>query len=155
MVKEPSGTTKRGSKKSSTPKPSQVGHAPKGALNENNLGSISDIVKPDVGHANFSENVRICLSSESSSTVSTIEMPSAKSNAVRKLSANRTSVPFFTTIRSTTTSIECLNFLSSTGGSSKLKYSPFTLTLWKPSLTNSKNSFRYSPFRSRIIGARR
>ena len=32
-------------------------HAPKGLLNENNLGSISSIVKPLSGQANLVENI--------------------------------------------------------------------------------------------------
>ena len=36
------------------PRPSQVGQEPKGLLNENSRGSISEIVKPETGHANFS-----------------------------------------------------------------------------------------------------
>ena len=37
------------------PKPSHVGHAPKGLLNENSLGSSSLIVNPHSGHEKFSE----------------------------------------------------------------------------------------------------
>ncbi len=104
----PSGTTRRSSKKSSTPNPSQFGHAPKGALKENNLGSISGIVNPETGQANFSENVTLVslsLSSPTTSAFSNIAIPSARSNVVRKLSANRLSMPAFMTILSTTTSI--------------------------------------------------
>ena len=104
----PSGTTRRSSKKSSTPNPSQFGHAPKGALKENNLGSISGIVNPETGQANFSENVTLVslsLSSPTPSAFSNIAIPSARSNVVRKLSANRLSMPAFMTILSTTTSI--------------------------------------------------
>src|SRR5207248_9799759 len=42
----------------STPSPPQAGQAPNGLLNENSRGSISGIVKPDTGQANFSENSR-------------------------------------------------------------------------------------------------
>src|SRR5215813_11808806 len=48
-----SGTTSAASNLSCTPRPSQVGQAPAGLLNEKSLGSISGIVKPDTGHANF------------------------------------------------------------------------------------------------------
>ena len=41
----------------STPRPPQAGHAPNGLLNENSRGSISEMVKPDTGQANFSENM--------------------------------------------------------------------------------------------------
>src|SRR5207253_4234951 len=39
----------------STPSPPHFGQAPNGLLNENSRGSISGIVKPDTGQANFSE----------------------------------------------------------------------------------------------------
>ena len=38
------------------PRPPQAGQAPKGLLNENSRGSISGMVKPETGQANFSEN---------------------------------------------------------------------------------------------------
>jgi hypothetical protein len=50
--------------------------------------------------------------------VSRIAMPSARSSAVRRLSARRVSMPSRITIRSTTTSMSWRNFLSSVGGSS-------------------------------------
>src|SRR5260370_14975758 len=37
--------------------PPQAGQAPNGLLKENSRGSISEIVKPETGQANFSENV--------------------------------------------------------------------------------------------------
>ena len=40
-----------------TPIPSHSSHAPYGLLNENSLGSISSIVKPLSGHANFDEKI--------------------------------------------------------------------------------------------------
>ena len=39
----------------STPSPPHFGQAPNGLLNENSRGSISGMVKPDTGQANFSE----------------------------------------------------------------------------------------------------
>ena len=50
-----SGTTKFGSTFNFIPIPSHSSHAPYGLLNENNLGSISSIVKPLSGQANFVE----------------------------------------------------------------------------------------------------
>ena len=45
------------------PSPSQAGQAPNGLLNENSRGSISGMVKPETGQANFSENsMRSCVS---------------------------------------------------------------------------------------------
>ena len=42
----------------STPRPPHFGQAPNGLLNENSRGSISGMVKPDTGQANFSEKTR-------------------------------------------------------------------------------------------------
>jgi hypothetical protein len=39
------------------PSPSHAGQAPAGLLNENSLGSISGIVKPETGQANFCEKM--------------------------------------------------------------------------------------------------
>ena len=41
----------------STPSPPHFGQAPNGLLNENSRGSISGMVKPDTGQANFSEKM--------------------------------------------------------------------------------------------------
>ncbi len=51
------GTTRSSSNTSFSPRPSQAGQAPWGALNENRRGSISAMVKPETGQANFSEKV--------------------------------------------------------------------------------------------------
>jgi hypothetical protein len=42
---------------STPPIRSQAGHAPCGALNENRRGSISEMVKPLIGQANFSDRL--------------------------------------------------------------------------------------------------
>ena len=154
-VSPSSGTISRGSKNSSTPSPSQAGQAPNGALNENSRGSISGMVKPLTGQAKFSEKVIRCGSSPSGGAVSRIAIPSARSSAVRKESASRVSSPSRTTMRSTTTSMLCRYFLSSSGGASRSWNSPFTFTRWNPCLRRSWNSLRYSPLRSRTIGASR
>ena len=52
------GTTKLGSTFNLIPIPSHSSQAPYGLLKENNLGSISSIVKPDSGHANFVEKIK-------------------------------------------------------------------------------------------------
>ena len=45
------------------PSPSQAGQAPNGLLKENSRGSISGMVKPETGQANFSEKrMRSCVS---------------------------------------------------------------------------------------------
>ena len=41
----------------STPSPPQAGQAPNGLLKENSRGSISGMVKPETGQANFSEKI--------------------------------------------------------------------------------------------------
>ena len=61
-----SGTTSAGSKKVSVPSPSQAGHAPCGEVKENSRGSISSMVKPLTGQANFwLKTVRAPLSASS------------------------------------------------------------------------------------------
>ena len=114
------------------PSPSQVGQAPNGLLKENSRGSISGMVKPDTGQANFSENrMRSCVSfadllTESSpvwlassglSANSATARPSASFSAVSMESARRVARSPRTTMRSTTTSMSCLYFLSSAGTS--------------------------------------
>ena len=86
-----SGTMRSASIRCSAPSPLQTGQAPKGALNEKSRGSISGIVKPDTGQANFAEKVmRFGLPSASvSSAYSASAIPSASSSAVSKLSASR------------------------------------------------------------------
>ena len=49
--------TRFGSTFNLIPIPSHSSHAPKGLLKENNLGSISSIVKPLSGQANLVENM--------------------------------------------------------------------------------------------------
>ena len=51
------GTTRSSSKMSFSPRPSQAGQAPWGALKLNSRGSISAMVKPETGQANFSEKM--------------------------------------------------------------------------------------------------
>ncbi len=144
-----SGTTSSGSKYISVPRPSQAGQAPKGLLKENSRGSISSMVKPETGQANFAENVVRSPVSASSAKTS----PSLSSSAVSRLSAKRPRMPGRTTRRSTTTSMSCLRFLSSAGAWS-ISYSvPSTSTRWKPRFCRSASSFLYSPLRPRTTGA--
>ena len=58
-----------------------------------------------------------------------------------------------TTRRSTTTSIECLNFLSRSISSSRSRSSPSTRTRTKPPALAPARSFSCSPLRSRTSGA--
>src|SRR4029077_12258706 len=54
-VRSLSGMTRSESMCCSTPSPPHFGQAPNGLLNENSRGSISGIVKAEIGQANFSE----------------------------------------------------------------------------------------------------
>ena len=186
------GTISSGSKYSFSPRPSQAGQAPCGALKENRRGSISDMVKPETGQANFSEKVMrsgvgvsgadlpfatflppspfgegpgegtaaasALVDNEdkeepspspsprgeggskegegreeeaapaATSANSTTASPSASFSAVSNDSASRGARPSFTTMRSTTTSMSCLYFLSSAGASSMSTNAPSILT---------------------------
>ena len=113
----------------STPSPPQAGQAPNGLLNENSRGSISEMVKPETGQANFSEKIsRSAVSflallallpptGAAPSANSTTASPSASLSAVSSESARRVAMSGRTTTRSTTTSMSWLNFLSSAGAS--------------------------------------
>ena len=66
-----------------------MGQAPKGLLNENRRGSISEMVKPETGQANFSEKISLrgsaCPSAMSAHSATAI--PSASFSAVSRESA--------------------------------------------------------------------
>jgi len=169
-VSEASGTTMSGSMACLEPSPSQVGQAPNGLLKENRRGSISAMVKPETGQANFSEKtMRSCVSffdlladscevspaGRGLSANSAMASPSASLTQVSRLSARRAEMSSRTTTRSTTTSISCLYFLSRAGASAMSWNSPSILTRWKPFFISSAISLRYSPLRPRTIGASR
>ena len=110
----------------STPSPPHFGQAPNGLLNENSRGSISGMVKPDTGQANFSEKTRrstvslrwrlaLAPSTGAASASSATASPSASLSAVSSESASRVAMSGRTTMRSTTTSMSWVNFLSSAG----------------------------------------
>ena len=84
--------TKLGSTFKLWPIPSHSSHAPKGELNENNLGSISSIVKPLSGQENFEEKVTLSIFlnffGSVSFSYSTINNPFERLTAVSTLSAN-------------------------------------------------------------------
>src|SRR5579864_8322038 len=98
-LKFSSGTTSSGSKNSLVPSPSQAGQAPNGLLNENSRGSISGMVNPETGQANFDE--KIVSSPLSASSV--MAMPSARVSAVSNESASRLPRSGDSSSRSTTT----------------------------------------------------
>jgi len=128
------------------PRPLQVGHAPKGLLKENILGSSSSMLTPCSGHASLVE--KTCSFSKSLSLKWTVTRPSPSFMASSTASEMRLSCPGLMIILSTTISMVCLNFLSSLISSSFTEYiSPSILTLVKPSLMMRSRIFSCSPLR--------
>ena len=113
------GITKFGSTFNLIPIPSHSSQAPKGLLNENNLGSISSIVNPLSGHANFVENINLSgflnFLGKVSSSYSTNNNPFAKFIEVSILSANLLPRDELRTILSTKIEMSCLIFLFNSG----------------------------------------
>ena len=127
----------------------QRGHAPCGALNEKMRGCSSASETPWSGHAKFCEK-----SSDSPSMTSTATSPSASAADVSIDCVSRARMSGFITSRSTTTSMSCLNFLSSSGMPSSSSVSlPSTFTRVKPSRTISSKRSLNSPLRPRTTGA--
>ena len=110
------GTINSGSIYKLAPKPPQCGQAPCGLLNENRRGSISSMVNPETGQANFEEKV----SRDLSAIFSTYKIPLLSLSAVSTDCAKRVAIPSFIISLSTTTSILCLLFLFKFGSSSIL-----------------------------------
>ena len=102
------GTIISGSTTIFTPKPVQSGQAPFGLLKEKLGGSISPILMPQSGQAKFWLNTISSLP-----TTSTIIIPPVKAETVSTASLIRLFAPSFITILSTTISILCFLFLSS------------------------------------------
>ncbi len=112
-------------------------------------GCSSGSETPWSGQANFSLKV-----SSPPSTRSITTRPSASWAAVSTDWASRVRMSSLITSRSTTTSIVCLNFLSSSGTpSSSSRCSPSTLTRLNPSAVRCSKTSLYSPLRSRTTGA--
>ena len=124
-----SGTSRSGSISCCAPSPVQRGHAPCGELNEKMRGCSS-------GQRDAVIGAREVLAEEERaprpSTRSIDTRPSASCAAVSTDCASRVRRSAFITSRSTTTSIVCLNFLSSAISSSSSRCSPSTLTRVKP-----------------------
>ena len=101
------------------PIPSHSSQAPYGLLKENNLGSISSIVKPLSGHANFVENINLSVFlnffGSVSFSYSTWINPLAKFTHVSTLSASLLPRFEFSIILSTKIEISCLTFLLISG----------------------------------------
>ena len=165
---EPSGTTRSGSNFSSVPRPSQVGQAPAGALNENSRGSISSIVKPETGHAKRCENTTrswvsffdllapsVSAFDSGLSANSMSAMPSASPSAVSKAvgEARRDALAHDEAVHDDVDVVLVLLVeLRRVGISWK---APLILTRWKPFFCHSASSLRYSPLRPRTTGASR
>src|SRR5271155_88942 len=66
----------------SRPRPPQAGQAPNGLLKENSRGSISEMVKPDTGQANFSENM-MRLASDAAAVASLVSLAAFASPRTR------------------------------------------------------------------------
>ena len=113
------GITKFGSTFNLIPIPSHSSQAPNGLLNENNLGSISSIVKPLSGHANLVEKINFsCFLNffgKVSSSYSTKTKPLAKFTDVSILSASLLPKDELRTILSTRMDISCFIFLFNSG----------------------------------------
>ena len=77
---------------------------------------------------------------------SIITSPSESFTAVSIESESLLSIPDFTAIRSTTTSIVCFLFLSSSISSVISIFSPSTLTLTYPSFLIASSNFSWRPF---------
>ena len=144
----------------STPRPSQTGQAPNGLLNENSRGSISVMVKPETGQANFSENSsRSRLALRRRLVVGPFGHRDAVGQPQRRLQAvGQRAAPArpWSPARSTTTSMSCLNFLSSAGASSiGIELAVDLQRAGSPGFCQSAISLRYSPLRPRTTGASR
>jgi hypothetical protein len=119
-------------------------------LKENSRGSISSMVKPETGQAKLEEKtVRSPLSA-----FSAMARPSASFSAVSSESASRLPRSGFTTMRSTTTSMSCLSFLSSAGVLDLVELA-VDLDALEALRCSSASSLRYSPLRPRTMGASR
>ncbi len=107
----------------------QRGQAPCGELNEKMRGWSSGSETPWSGHAKFCEK---SISVPSITSMTTRPSPRPAAVSIDCVSRSRRSA--FMTRRSTTTSIECLNFLSSSGTpSSSTTSMPSTFARVKPS----------------------
>ncbi|MNI24817.1 hypothetical protein D3C73_784480 [compost metagenome] len=144
-----SGISNSGSTTIFIPRPSHSGHAPKGLLKENIRGASSSILKPHTGQAKFELN-----SSSSWPMISTRICPPDSFKAVSMESVSRVCTSSLMTIRSTTTSIVCFLFFSSSISSVTSRSSPSTRTRTKPCLEMSLNRPLCSPLRPEMTGAR-
>ncbi|MNO80328.1 hypothetical protein D3C76_715340 [compost metagenome] len=144
-----SGISRSGSTTIFIPSPSHSVQAPNGLLKENIRGANSSILKPQIGQAKLE-----LKSSSSCPIISTRILPPESFRAVSNESVNLVSISSLTTIRSTTTSMVCFLFFSSSISSDKSRSSPSTRTRTNPCLEMSVKSPLCSPLRPEMIGAR-
>src|SRR6202048_2255856 len=111
--------------------------------------------RPAFGRSTSPARGEVEFAAAGASAYSMTANPSASFSAVSKLSASRWPMSGRTTMRSTTTSMSCGNFLSRTGASASSWNVPSILTRWNPFLRYSASSLRYSPLRPRTTGASR
>ena len=118
------------------PIPSHSSQAPNGLLKENNLGSISSIVKPLSGQANFVEKINFSnflnFLGNVSSSYSTNNKPFAILIDVSMPSASLFPKDEFKTILSTRIEISCFTFLFNSGTFSISYKTLSILTFLKP-----------------------
>ena len=131
-----SGITKSSDICNFTPNPLHSGHAPKGALKLNSLGSNSGREKSQCGHANFSD---ITISFELSPNTLIITFPSLNLVAASIDSNSLVLIPSFITILSITTSISSFIFLSSVISSDRSTISLLILALIYPCFLKSSS----------------
>ena len=131
------------------PSPMQQGHAPNGLLKEKLLGSISSILIPQSGHEKLSEKLSV-----SPPIISTLSNPSDILRTVSIDSPSLSSIPSFTASLSTTMSILCFLFFSSSISSLKSYKLPSIIALTKPVFLACARSLVCSPFLPLITGAR-
>ena len=144
-------TTRLGSKNCLTPKPSQSAQAPCGLLNEKSLGSNSWMLWPHCGQAKRAEKIRSCWLSPSIAARNA--RPSLSSIQVSSDSAKRIWISSRTLKRSTTTSMLCFLFLSSSGGLSRSTTVPLILARTNPCVLRLLSRCKCSPLRPWIMGA--
>ncbi|MNI22352.1 hypothetical protein D3C73_759060 [compost metagenome] len=112
-------------------------------------GASSSMLNPHTGQAKLELN-----SSSSWPMMSTRICPPESFSAVSRESVSRVCTSSLITIRSTTTSMVCFLFFSSTISSVTSRSSPSTRTRTKPCFEISLNSPLCSPLRPEITGAR-
>ena len=130
------GIIRLGSTLRKMPSPVQVGHAPKGLLNENIRGDNSSIQAPCSGHAKFCEN-----SNSSPPITSTMTFPPVRVDDISIASARRLRISSFITSLSTTISMLCFIFFSSLISSERSYKLPSIRTRTNPDFLAESSSF--------------